>query len=432
MTYSIPKGLFDILPEDPDPKNSWRNVDRWQYVEGIMKEVMRNYSFREIRTPIFERKELFVRSVGDVSDIVSKEMYNFMDKGEREMTLRPEGTAPVMRSFFEKHLETLGSVHKFYYIGPFFRYDRPQAGRFRQFHQLGVEYIGSESPYCDAEIIEMLHQIYVRLGIRNLRVRINSIGDQSTRKSYGEALRNYLEPYKNDLSNDSLVRLDKNPLRILDTKNTLEQQILINSPAITDYLTPDSRAHFEEVTDVLERLGISYELDPRLVRGLDYYNQTVFEISSDALGAQNTIGAGGRFDGLLAFLGGPDLPACGFATGIERILITMSEQNCYFPSKPAPFFFFLPLDEESKRLLLPILYALRHQNIPIEIDSKIRKIHKSLQYANRLQVKFCLIVGEEEIQSGQFRIKDMNSGKTEHIHRENVADFIKKLWSEHV
>ncbi|GAB4186113.1 MAG: histidine--tRNA ligase [Simkaniaceae bacterium] len=431
MEYTIPKGLFDILPQDPDPKHSWRNVHRWQYVESIMKNVLHNYGFQEIRTPIFEKTELFIRTVGDTSDIVSKEMYTFKDKADRSMTLRPEGTAPVMRSFAEKRLDRLGSLQKFYYIGPFFRYDRPQAGRFRQFHQLGVESIGNDLPEADVELIDMLHEIYRRLGIKDLKIMINSIGDQKTRSDYTQSLKEFLHPYRQDLTEESRMRLEKNPLRILDTKNEKEIEILQEAPSIIHFLTPESKTHFDRVQSLLASLGIGYEINPKLVRGLDYYNKTVFEITSNVLGAQNTIGAGGRFDGLLSLLGGPDLPASGFATGVERILQTMDGQNCFFPKKDSPFFYFLPLDEDSKKTLFPLLFALRHQGMPIEMQTKIRKIQKGLQQADRLNVHYCLIVGSEEIQTNQFKIKDMHSGETIPSTKEDLENVIKKLWSSH-
>jgi len=398
-----------------------------------MKAVAEEYGFQEIRTPIFERTELFVRTVGDTSDIVTKEMYTFEDKANRSMTLRPEGTAPVMRAFGEKRLDQFGRLQKFYYIGPFFRYDRPQAGRFRQFHQLGIEALGSDQPEQDVEIIDLLCEIYRRLGIGHLKVMINSIGDQEARFSFTSALKDFLASYYNELSDDSKSRFEKNPLRILDTKDAKEIALLQKAPSILDFISSSCKKHFEQVQELLSALEIPFEISPRLVRGLDYYNRTVFEITSDVLGAQNTIGAGGRFDKLLSLMGGPDLPACGFATGVERILQTMEGQQCAFPNKKTPFIFFLPLDEESKKILFPHLSALRHLGIPSEMQTKIRKIQKGLQQANRLRVKYCLIAGSEEIKTNQFKIKNMQSGETLEATQEELEALVKKLWStQHV
>jgi histidyl-tRNA synthetase len=323
--------VFDILPQEPQPEDGWRHSDHWQYIESVMRKCAADYGFKEIRTPIFERTELFVRGVGEGSDIVSKEMYTFLDKAERSMTLRPEGTASVIRAFVEKNLAQQPGLHKFFYIGPMFRYERPQAGRYRQHHQFGAEAIGIGKPEQDVEMIDMLYEIYHRLGLKNLSVMINSVGDEASRAPFRKALGDYLFPFLEDLSEDSKVRFSKNILRILDSKDARDQEILKNAPILEDYLSEASKEHFATVKALLFQMKIPYVVNPKLVRGLDYYNKTVFEVVSHELGAHNTIGGGGRYDGLTALFGGPDLPACGFATGLERLLQTMVGQKVSFP-----------------------------------------------------------------------------------------------------
>ncbi|MEM8727286.1 MAG: histidine--tRNA ligase [Chlamydiota bacterium] len=323
LEYSLPKGTFDILPNEPETQDRWKASHRWHYVESVMRRLAHTYGYREIRTPIFEKTELFIRGVGETSDIVSKEMYIFRDKADRSMTLRPEGTASVMRAFAQNSLHRLGSHHKFFYIGPFFRYDRPQAGRFRQFHQFGIEVVGNGEPDQDFEVIELLYRLFCRLGLKNLTVLVNSLGDRRCRENYQQALLVFLKPHFEALSLESQRRFTKNPLRILDSKDEKERALLKNAPSILDFLSDASRRHFNSLCEYLTADAIPFQITSRLVRGLDYYNHTVFEITSDSPKRQNTIGAGGRYDGLLPVVGGPDLPCIGFSTGIERILQAM-------------------------------------------------------------------------------------------------------------
>ncbi|HXF28881.1 MAG TPA: histidine--tRNA ligase, partial [Chlamydiales bacterium] len=297
MAIPIPTGTFDILPEDP--KELWRSSHLWNYVESVLRSHARLYGFEEIRTPLFERIELFKRSVGDTSDIVSKEMYDFEDKGGRHLALRPEGTASVIRSFVEKQLHTQKAQHRLFYIGPMFRYERPQSGRYRQHHQFGVEVLGAARPELDAELIEMCVSLYEKLGLQNLSVYINSLGDKETRVTFKERLKAYLQPKLSELSAESQRRFETNPLRIFDSKDEKDKEIIKGAPTILDCLTPECEAHFSAVRKVLDHLGIRYEVNAQLVRGLDYYTKTVFEITSGELGAQNTVGAGGRYDGLV-------------------------------------------------------------------------------------------------------------------------------------
>lgn len=429
MKYQLPKGTFDILPQEPKPQNHWKVSSRWHHLENVMRQLAHDYGFQEIRTPIFEQTDLFIRGVGETSDIVSKEMYTFKDKGDRSMTLRPEGTASVIRSFVENGLQQLGSKHKFFYIGPFFRYDRPQAGRFRQFHQFGVEAIGQGDPEQDLEVIDMLLELYRRLGLKNLKVMLNSLGDSDTRQTYKTHLLDFLRPHFSSLSPESQARFEKNPLRILDSKDPNEQALLKDAPTILDALDEASEEHFQALCTLLKTHKIPYSITPQLVRGLDYYNQTVFEVTSDVLGAQNTIGAGGRYNGLTALLGGPDLPGIGFSTGMERILQTMEGQTLSFPPPPAPFVCFIPLGERAKKPCLEALYTLRHQQIPAELIHT-KKIQKGLQSASDMQATYSVIIGEEELAQGIAQVKEMQSRESTQLEWKELLSFFSKKWSE--
>jgi histidyl-tRNA synthetase len=407
MGYSIAKGTFDILPFETNEEDLWRESGRWQYLEEVMRKTAQDYGFREIRTPIFERTDLFIRGVGESSDIVTKEMYTFMDRGERSMTLRPEGTASVIRSFVEKKLHTHPGLHKFYYIGPMFRYERPQAGRYRQHHQFGAEAIGIGTPEQDVELIDMACEIYHRLGLKNLTVQINSVGDVESRTAYKAALTAYLTPFFTELSAESQVRFTKNILRVLDSKDAKDQEILGKAPILSDFLTADAKEHFQKVLNLLDDAKISYTIHSKLVRGLDYYVKTVFEITTEALGAQNSIGGGGRFDGLTATIGGPNLPSAGFATGMERILQTMLKQKTFFPTAPHPFAFFIPIGLEAMRFAFELICHLRHRKISAEIDLSGKKIQHGLQLANQLNAEYAIVIGEEELSCKVVKLKNM-------------------------
>ncbi len=425
MKYSLPKGTFDILPEESKPQNSWKESAKWNHLETVIRTLVQEYGYQEIRTPIFEKTELFIRGVGETSDIVSKEMYTFQDKGNRSMSLRPEGTASVVRAFAQGQLQQLGMHHKFFYIGPFFRYDRPQAGRYRQFHQFGIEAIGNGEPEQDFETIELLYELYRRLGLKNLHVMINSLGDRPCREKYKSALLDYLKPHFNSLSEESQARFTKNPLRILDSKDSKERELLKSAPSILDYLDPESKDHFETLCKLLEKQKIPFTITPHLVRGLDYYNHTVFEITSDVLGAQNTIGAGGRYDGLLPAVGGPDLPCIGFSTGMERILQTMQGQGVSFPEISGPIVALIPLDEQAKENCFSLLYQLRHANISAEMIVS-KKIQKALQQASQLKAKHAVIIGKQELEKNKVQIKEMESRKTEEASLSNLIDYFSK------
>src|SRR4028119_838655 len=315
-------GTRDILPAE---------IQYWQNIEEVARTILKRAAYREIRTPIFEQTALFERGIGEATDVVGKEMYTFHDRGDRSITLRPEGTAGVVRSLIEHGLVTQGGVQRLWYTGPMSRYERPQAGRQRQFHQLGVEVIGSADPRADAEVIAIATDILKTLGLSNLNLDLNSVGNPEDRHHYREALVNYLTPYKDELDKDSQERLTRNPMRILDSKDKRTQEIAADAPSILDYLGSDSKRHFEQVKQLLSDLGISYKLNPRLVRGLDYYTHTAFEIQSDDLGAQATVCGGGRYDGLVAQLSGPDTPAVGWAIGLERLILLLQLQKLPLP-----------------------------------------------------------------------------------------------------
>ncbi len=432
MQYSIPKGVYDILPEEKSPEEAWRVSYRWEYVEAVMRKTAHDYGFKEIRTPMFERTELFVRSVGESSDIVTKEMYTFLDKADRSMTLRPEGTAPAMRSFVEEKLHLVPGAQKLFYIGPMFRYERQQAGRYRQHYQFGAEAIGASTPEQDVEMIDMMCELYKRLGLQNLVVMINSVGDASCREPYRARLMEHLRPHLNELSPESQARFSKNVLRILDSKDANDQKLLEGAPSILDCLNEECRVHFERAQELLKKLGHKYVITPKLVRGLDYYNKTVFEIISGDLGAHNTIGAGGRFDGLLADLGGPNLPAVGFATGIERILQTMLKQNVGFPESSHPLVFLVPLGDAAKEYCFLLAAKLRHSQIPVEVDLSGKKVQHGLQLANALRAEYTVVIGEEELASREVKIKDMLKRDSQTIKLSDLESHLQNLKRIHV
>jgi histidyl-tRNA synthetase len=426
MKQQIPKGTFDILPYGTD--NAWQLSSLWQYAEALIRTVALEYGYKEIRTPIYESTELFDRSVGETSDIVKKEMFSFLDKGNRPISLRPEGTAPVMRSFVENHLANLGSVHKFFYLGPMFRYERPQQGRYRQHHQFGVEAIGSSLPEQDAEVIDLLLEVYRRLGLKNLKVYLNSVGDADSRAQFRVALLDYLRPYFSDLSSDSQSRFEKNPLRILDSKDPKDQEILSQAPSILDYLTPGPARHLEELCRLLKEIAVPYEINPKIVRGLDYYNKTVFEVVTEDLGAQNTLGGGGRYDGLIASLGGPDLPSVGFGAGLERILQVMLAQNIPIPKPKRTCVYFIPLGEEARVQCFSLATACRHAQISAEIELSTKKIQTALQNASRSDATYGAILGSDEMAKGVVQLKNLES---RHIQEVPFALLVSTLKASH-
>ncbi len=401
MSYQRPKGTNDILPGESE---------KWQFVEETARLVFNDYQYQEIRTPIFEHYEVISRSVGDTTDIVSKEMYDFHDKGDRHVTLRPEGTAPIVRAYVENKLygPEFKKPYKVYYTGPMFRYERPQKGRLRQFHQIGVEAFGSENPSLDVEVMAMAMDFFKQLGINQLRLVINTLGDKETRTNYRQALIIYLEAHEEELSEDSRRRLHENPLRVLDSKDRKDQPIVADAPSILDYLSDYAKEYFEGVTKTLEYLNISYEIDHRMVRGLDYYNHTIFEIMSDApgMGAQTTICGGGRYDGLVEELGGPETPGIGFAMGIERILLTLEQEDVMIPSAASLDAYVVGLGEATNMESLKVVQAIRGFGFSADRDFMGRKAKAQFKTADKEGAKLVLTLGEDELSNGVINVKD--------------------------
>lgn len=419
MEFKSPPGVNDIIPDSTN--EPWKSSYLWNWMEDVIRILALEYGLQEIRTPLFEKTELFQRGVGETSDIVTKEMYTFEDRGGRSLTLRPEGTAPVIRALLENKMLQSAPMQRLYYISPMFRYERSQAGRYRQHHQFGVEIIGSETAETDAELIDMAYTLYTRLGIKGMTVYINSIGVGSNRADYKKALVDYLKQHYEDLSADSKVRFEKNPLRILDSKDAKDQEIIKSAPIILDYLDEQSLAHFEKVKTLLTDIGIPFQVNPFLVRGLDYYNKTVFEITSSHLGSQNSLGGGGRYDGLIQELGGPDLPSSGFGTGLERVLQTLIAQNAPLPSPPAPTLFMIPLGDEAKKACFTLQKQLRDAHIPVQMDFSGKKLGKLMALADSLGAAYTAVVGDDELKSGELTLKEMKTGVQYKVPIQNLS-----------
>lgn len=405
MRYQKPKGTADILPSDSK---------KWQFVEQTAQDVFESYNFHEIRTPIFESYDVFERSSGESSDVVSKEMYDFYDKGERHIALRPEGTAGVVRAYVENKLFGPEQVkpYKVYYHGPMFRYERPQSGRQRQFHQIGVEAFGSTSPQLDVEVMAMAEQLLSKLQINGMKLVINSLGDAKTREDYHQALVDYLTPFEGELSEDSKRRLGTNPLRILDSKDQHDQEIVQNAPTILDFLTPESEAHFEAVKDGLSALGIDFDVDHTMVRGLDYYTDTIFEIMVTSPAFNNsemTVIAGGRYDGLVKEFGGPEEAGIGFGIGVERLLLLLAQDNDEVTPAPLDCYVVKTSDNVTTPAF-EILQSIRRAGFSADQDYLDRKVKSQFKNADRLQARFVITVGESELAQQQVPIKNMATG----------------------
>ena len=430
MEFTIAPGVFDILPNDK--KDPWRSSYLWHFVEGVMRNTAHSYGFHEIRTPTFERTELFKRGVGEETDIVGKEMYTFEDRGGRSMTLRPEGTAAAMRALIESQLLQETPVQKIYYIAPMFRYERNQAGRYRQHHQFGVEAVGNGAPEQDVEAIDLIFTIFNRLGLKGLQVTLNSIGDPESRANYRAALVAYLKEHYEKLSPDSKVRLEKNPLRVLDSKDPGDKEINLHAPSVLDFLNGESRDHFEQVQRLLKELKIPFKIDHNLVRGLDYYNKTVFEVVAGELGAQNSIMGGGRYDGLLKLLGGPDLPAFGFGAGIERVLHTLLKQNAPHPEPYKPELFLITLGDAAKVAGFKVIHELRQAGIPAQMDFSGRKVGKLMQAADQMGARHTAVLGDNELQNQRIELKRLSSGEKVELPLTQLAEHLQKDFVPHV
>lgn len=423
--YQSITGTFDILPEAYDSGGTRiPGTPAWQYVESTIREVMGRYHYEEIRTPILEPTELVARGIGEQTDIVTKEMFAF-ERGDTRYVLRPEVTAPVMRAFLQHHLEQRGGVQKLYYIGPCFRAEKPQKGRYRQFHQFGVEIIGAQTPRADVESIGLMMACYQALGIGNTRLRINTIGGVEARQKYVEALTNFLEPYRDDLSEASRRRLEKNPLRILDTKLDHEKEILKEAPRIVDYVTSESRQHFDEVKARLTDLDISYEEDPFLVRGLDYYTETAYEVHSEHLGAQSALGGGGRYDLLAAEIGSDrPVPAVGFAAGFERMFLALEAEDVDLPGPQTPDVFIVALGESAREWTFETAHELRDAGVSVHYDLKARSMRSQMREADRQQVQFAVIIGDQELEKSAAAVKHMPSGEQVDVPFDELADVL--------
>lgn len=399
MKLQKPKGTQDILPQESA---------KWQYVEGFARETFKKYNYAEIRTPIFEHYEVISRSVGDTTDIVTKEMYDFYDKGDRHITLRPEGTAPVVRSYVENKLfaPEVQKPSKVYYIGPMFRYERPQAGRLRQFHQIGVECFGSSNPATDVETIAMADQFFKEIGIENVVLHLNTLGSTVSRAAYRQALIDYLLPMKDQLSKDSQRRLEENPLRVLDSKEKEDKQAVEKAPSILDYLDEESQAHFDAVRAMLDGLGIDYVIDTNMVRGLDYYNHTIFEFVTEVDGNELTVCAGGRYDGLVEYFGGPATPGFGFGMGLERLLLILDKQGVELPVETSLDVYIAVLGSEAEVAALELVQALRRQGFIAERDYLGRKLKAQFKSADVFGAKTIIALGGSEVESGQITVKN--------------------------
>ena len=399
MKLQKPKGTQDILPGDSA---------KWQYVENVARETFKKYNYGEIRTPMFEHYEVISRSVGDTTDIVTKEMYDFHDKGDRHITLRPEGTAPVVRSYVENKLfaPEVQKPVKVYYIGSMFRYERPQAGRLREFHQLGVECFGSKNPATDVETIAMTYQLFNTLGIKDVTLHLNSLGNTESRLAYRQALIDYLTPMRESLSKDSQRRLDENPLRVLDSKEKEDKVAVENAPSILDYLDEESQAHFDEVRTMLDSLNIPYVIDTNMVRGLDYYNHTIFEFVTTIDKSELTICAGGRYDSLVEYFGGPETAGFGFGLGLERLLLVLDKQGIELPEEESLDVYIAVLGSGANGKALELIQAIRYQGFKAERDYLGRKIKAQFKSADTFKAKTVITLGESEVESGQVNVKN--------------------------
>lgn len=421
MSINIPRGTQDILPGQ---------VEKWQAIEAKAKEICEKYLYREIRTPIFEHTELFLRSVGETTDIVQKEMYTFTDRGDRSLTLRPEGTASTVRSYVENKM--FGDAQqpvKLYYIGPMFRYERPQAGRFRQFVQFGVEALGSADPAIDAEVISLAMTLYKEMGLNQLKLVVNSLGDKGSRDAHREALVNHFKPRIDEFCTDCQNRLEKNPLRILDCKQDRNHELMSSAPAIIDYLNDYSREYFEKLQKYLTAMEVPFEIDPNLVRGLDYYNHTAFEIMSvsEGFGAITTLCGGGRYNGLVEEIGGPETPGIGFALSIERFIAALEAEKVDMALNDSIDCYLVSLGDAAKDYTVKLLHELRSNGFKAERDYLDRKLKAQFKAADRLQAKFVAVLGENELNSGIINLKDQATGEQMEVQLNQFIETLQRL-----
>ena len=424
MKYSRPPDTYDVLPIPP-PKEKWLHTAKWRYVEGVFRDVCRRYGYREIRTPILELTELFKRTAGEATDIVSKEMFTFVREGsDRSLTMKPEGTAPVARACLQENLLTDNPILKMYYIGQNFRYERGQKGRYRQHQQLGVEAFGAEDPAIDAEVITLAMDFYRTLGIVEMELRVNSVGTPDSRTAYKDALREYVRPFLSEMSGEGQHRFEVNPLRMLDTKNPNDLRLLAEAPKLTAYLDDASRAHFDLLQAYLTALDVPFVIDPTLVRGFDYYTKTAFEIKGRNLGAQDALGGGGRYDGLMVECGGPPTPGIGFGLGMERCLLTLEALGITLPIEDeSPLAFLITLGDESitRPVAVQLLGQLRRAGLAADMDYKGGNFKKQIKRADDLGARYAILVGDQEVPRGVVQVRDQTTKTQREVRIEHVA-----------
>ena len=415
MLTNAPRGTKDILPE---------NVAGWNYVEQKIRDICARFGYEEIRTPMFEHTELFHRGIGEGTDVVDKEMYTFTDRGGRSITLRPENTASAVRAYLQNKLYGDSSLTKLFYIGSMFRYDRPQAGRMREFHQFGVEALGEANPAVDAEIILLAMEFLKSLGLKDLKLSLNSVGCPSCRPAYRQALQEYFRPHLDELCGDCKDRFERSPLRILDCKADADKEFMTGAPKITDCLCDECREHFEQVQSLLTEAGVEFELDPRLVRGLDYYTKTAFEIKYAPLGAQSAVAGGGRYDGLIEEMGGNPTPAVGFATGLERVLLALEKQGLLPDTKKQADAFVVALGEAAQKPAFRLLQQLRSAGLTALMDYAGRSMKAQMKQAGKAGARFALRLGEDEIKENVVMLKDMEKSQQQKVSLDEVIDQI--------
>ncbi|HZJ83845.1 MAG TPA: histidine--tRNA ligase [Clostridia bacterium] len=417
MIIRAPRGTKDVLPNESY---------KWHYLEKIIREITDLFGYKEVRTPVFEHTELFVRGVGDTTDIVQKEMYTFLDKGDRSITLKPEGTAGAVRAYIEHSLYGVAQPIKMYYLTPVFRYENPQAGRLREHHQFGVEVFGAKEPSIDAEIIMLAMTLFNRLGLKGLELNINSIGCHCCRPKYHDALREYLKDHLDELCNTCNDRYEKNPLRILDCKTKECGIIVKNAPIILDFICHECSTHFEGLKRFLEMASIEYKINPMIVRGLDYYSKTVFEVISTQIGAQGTVCGGGRYDSLVGECGGPETPGAGFGLGLERLILALESQNISIPQQLARDVFFVSIGEKARYRAFDLMQAMRSKGISSEMDHVGRSVKAQFKYADKANVTWVCIMGDQELENNQVKIRSMEDGKEELIPQKDIIHYIQE------
>ncbi len=411
------KGTNDVLPSE---------VHKNQYIEAICISAAENFGYKEMRTPVFEHTELFQRGVGDTTDVVQKEMYTFDDKGGRSITLRPEGTAGAARAFLENGLSNGALPLKICYLTSCYRYEKPQAGRLREFHQFGVECFGASSPLADAEIISLANQIFSELGVKDLHLEINSIGCPECRAQYHKALKEYFSQYKDRLCGTCQERLERNPIRLLDCKSPEDKEIAKDAPEILDYLCDDCREHFEKVKSYLNAMNIEYTVNPRIVRGLDYYTKTVFEFIADSIGAQGTVCGGGRYDGLIEELGGAKTPSLGFGMGLERLQLVMDAQGCDYPAPAVPDLFIAAIGDKAKLAAVELAKDMREEGFSAVYDLNERSIRAQMKYADKLGAKYSVVIGDDEVEKNKAVLKNMSTGEENEV---DLTTFVSAFYS---